>query len=193
MGKNTKDRRAGPVGSRSAFSAMTSVDRRRGAVHPATFEIRAARPDDVGGIAAIWATGWADVHLGNVPPELVASRGEATFWPRAAERIHATTVAVDGAEVVGFATVVVDEVEQLYVAAPFRGRGVADALLTDAERRISAAGHRRAWLAVVPGNLRARWFYERMGWIDEGPFEYPAQGDGGPILVVAERYAKVLT
>jgi ribosomal protein S18 acetylase RimI-like enzyme len=171
---------------------MTSVQRRRSATGAATVELRAARLDDVEEIAAVWAAGWADAHLGNVSPQVVAVRTAASFELRAAERIPSTTVAADGGEVVGFVTVVGDEVEQLYVAAPFRGRGVADALLTDAEHQIATAGYRCAWLAVVVGNLRARWFYERMGWIDEGPIEYPAQGDGGAIAVPAERYAKVL-
>jgi GNAT superfamily N-acetyltransferase len=157
-----------------------------------TFAIRPARLDDVEAIATIWQAGWADAHVGNVPPELVAARDPASFWRRAAERISATMVARNQHEVVGFVTVVDDEIEQLYVAAPYRGRGAAPDLLARAEGRVRAAGHRRAWLAVVAGNLRARWFYERMGWVDEGPFVYFAQGDEGPISVPAHRYAKEL-
>jgi hypothetical protein len=43
---------------------------------------------------------------------------------------------------------------------------------------------------VVGGNLRARRFYERCGWVDEGPFEHLAPGPGGPIRVPAHRYVK---
>ncbi len=50
-----------------------------------------------------------------------------------------------------------------------------------------------AWLAVVPGNARARRFYERQGWSDEGPFDYPARlDDGGTIPVRCLRYTKPL-
>jgi GNAT superfamily N-acetyltransferase len=78
----------------------------------------------------------------------------------------------------------------VYVAAAHRGTGVADALLAEAERLVAAAGHRRAWLAVVPGNARARRFYERRGWADEGPFEYAAATSAGTIAIPCHRYAK---
>ena len=158
---------------------------------PAT-TLRAARGDDAPAIARIWHAGWPDGHLGNVPDVLLAFRDEASFSRRAADRIADTTVAVVGGEVVGFTMVVADELEQIYVAASHRGIGVADALITDAERRIRAAGHDRAWLAVVPGNTRARRFYERRGWIDEGPFEYPAEAGSEPVQVPAQRYVRML-
>ena len=78
------------------------------------------------------------------------------------------------------------------VAAEHRGSGIADALLSDAEGRIRAAGHDRAWLAVVAGNARARRFYERRGWMDDGAIVYPAETARGPIDVPARRYVKDL-
>lgn len=53
-----------------------------------------------------------------------------------------------------------------------------------------ANGHRRAWLAVVPGNTRARKFYARNGWSDEGPFSHLAPGPHGLVTVPAHRYVK---
>ena len=47
----------------------------------------------------------------------------------------------------------------------------------------------RAWLAVVAGNARARAFYRRRGWADEGPFEHRAPGG---FTVPCHRYAKPL-
>ena len=64
--------------------------------------------------------------------------------------------------------------------------------MAEAERRVRANGHRRAWLAVVAGNARARAFYERAGWVDEGPFEYAAAAEDGAITVPCRRYAKAL-
>jgi GNAT superfamily N-acetyltransferase len=155
--------------------------------------IRPARPDDVPAVADIWHAGWPDGHLGNVPEELVAVRTAHSFRTRAAERVVDTSVAeVDGA-IAGFTMVVEDEVEQVYVAAANRGSGIADALMEDAERRIGAAGHRRAWLAVVAGNARARRFYERRGWVDDGPIVYSADGPDGPIDVPARRYVRDVT
>jgi ribosomal protein S18 acetylase RimI-like enzyme len=143
-------------------------------------------------VAEIWRTGWREPHFGRVPAALVAARSAESFCARAIESVPKTTVAMVGAELAGFVMVVGDEVEQLYVAARHRGVGVADALLRRAERSIRAAGHGSAWLAVVPGNGRARRFYQRMGWIDEGRFEHFAPADDGPVLVAAHRYVKGL-
>ena len=154
--------------------------------------IRPARDEDAAEVAEIWGLGWLDGHRGLVPQELVDVRTPASFSTRAAERVPDTTVAtVDGA-VAGFVMVVDDEVEQVYVSAPHRGTGVSTALMDEAERRVRANGHSTAWLAVVAGNARARAFYVRCGWSDEGPFDYAAAGETGPIMVPTHRYTKLL-
>ena len=89
------------------------------------------------------------------------------------------TVAVADGELAGFVLVVDDEVEQVYVSAAHRGTGVAAALLAEAEWQVRANGHAKAWLAVVAGNARARAFYERAGWEDEGPFDYETATEAG--------------
>jgi len=152
--------------------------------------LRPARPADADAVATIWRDGWADGHLGHVPEALVAIRTPESFRSRAAERVGDTVVAVAGDEVAGFVMVVGDEVEQVYVSADHRGSGVAAVLLAEAERVVAAAGHRRAWLAVAAGNARARRFYERCGWADEGPFDYAAAISGGTITVPCHRYVK---
>jgi GNAT superfamily N-acetyltransferase len=45
--------------------------------------------------------------------------------------------------------------------------GVGSALLTAAQDGLAVLGFARAVLWVVPGNLRARRFYERHGWVAE--------------------------
>jgi GNAT superfamily N-acetyltransferase len=151
-------------------------------------ELRPATPDDAAAIAAIWSAGWRDGHLGNVPDELVAVRTPESFADRAPRRIADTTVAVLDGRVVGFTMVQGDEVDQVYVAPTARGTGAAAALLRDAERRIATAGHAEAWLAVVPGNARARRFYEREGWRDAGRFTLDASGVPTP----CHRYVRAL-
>ena len=153
-------------------------------------ELRPATADDAPAIARIWYFGWRDGHLGHVADELVALRTRESFDQRAAARVADTVVAtVDGA-VAGFIMVVGDEVEQVYVAGEHRGTGLAAALLTEAERLVAANGRDRAWLAVAPGTARARRFYERRGWIDEGLFDYPAATADGPLAVPCRRYVK---
>jgi ribosomal protein S18 acetylase RimI-like enzyme len=155
--------------------------------------LRQATANDAPRIAEIWHLGWRDGHLGFVPDDLVAARQQDSFRTRAAQRASDTTVAVIDEEVAGFVMVVGDEVEQVYVAARHRGTGVADTLMTEAERRIARAGYATAWLAVVAGNARARRFYERRGWSDAGPFTYAAAGEDGPISVPSRRYVKHLS
>jgi ribosomal protein S18 acetylase RimI-like enzyme len=152
--------------------------------------LRQAQQEDASAIADIWHLGWRDGHLGFVPQELVEARTEESFHARAAERVDDVTVAVVDGAIAGFIIVVDDEVEQVYVAAQHRGMGVADVLMKEAERQVRANGHSKAWLAVVAGNARARGFYERVGWRDEGPFEYSAAAANGPIRVPCRRYTK---
>jgi GNAT superfamily N-acetyltransferase len=149
--------------------------------------LRPARPEDAPAVAEIWHHGWRDGHLGNVPDALTAVRTPGSFRVRAGERVADTVVAEVDGEVAGFIMVDGDEVEQVYVSAEHRGRGVAGVLLAEAERLVAAAGHERAWLAVVPGNARARRFYERSGWADDGLFDRYV---GGTIPVPCHRYVK---
>ncbi|WP_433306782.1 GNAT family N-acetyltransferase [Actinoplanes sp. CA-030573] len=166
---------------------MSTRDTARAAEpHRAPVTLRRARAADAPAVASIWAAGWRDGHLGQVPEELVAARTPESFAARAAGRVADTTVAEQGDTVAGFVMVRGDEVEQVYVGARHRGSGVAAALLAEAERRVAGSGHPVAWLAVVPGNARARRFYERSGWTDDGGFDYVATG----IRVPCRRYTK---
>lgn len=154
--------------------------------------MRRACAEDSEAIAAIWLAGWRESHLGHVPESLVAARTPASFRSRAAQRLDDTTVAVVAGAIAGFVMVVGAEVEQVYVDSAHRGTGVAARLLDEAERLVAAAGHRRAWLAVVANNTRARRFYERRGWTDEGGFDYPSKTESGPVLVPCHRYVRAV-
>jgi GNAT superfamily N-acetyltransferase len=154
--------------------------------------LRPATADDISSIAPIWHRGWQDGHVGHVPEELSTARTERSFWSRAAQRLPDTTIAEIEGAVAGFVMVVGDEVEQVYVGEDHRGSGVASVLLAEAERRVRHSGHDTAWLAVVAGNERARRFYAKRGWVDEGPFDYQAHGPDGPITVPSHRYAKAV-
>lgn len=164
-------------------------------LHPdlSTMEVRAATGTDVAAVAAIWEPGWAEAHVDRVPDELLAARPSDYFSTVTAEKIGRTTVAVVDNEVVGFVMIDHDQVDQIYVDPDQRGSGIAVALLNEAERQISEAGHDKAWLAVVPGNDRAQAFYRTQGWVDEGVFEHAARGPAGPIPTPCHRFTKVLT
>lgn len=147
--------------------------------HPATL-LRPATERDHDDLATIWHRGWRDGHLGHVPATVPPHRRLADFRRRVPAQIAYTTVATMGSRLVGFVTVRDDEVEQIYVTEAVRGTGTAAQLLRHGER-VVAARHRRAWLTVVSGNARARRFYERHGWADDGPLDYAAAtADGAP-------------
>jgi ribosomal protein S18 acetylase RimI-like enzyme len=154
--------------------------------------LRAATPDDVEAIATLWHRGWLDAHLGHVPESIRQHRRLVDFRKRVPPRVHQTTVATIASSIVGFVTVHDDEVEQIYVAENARGGGVANALLRHAEQVI-AVRFEAGWLAVVPGNTRARRFYERNGWCDAGTIDYAAETTGGTMLVRCRRYEKHMT
>jgi ribosomal protein S18 acetylase RimI-like enzyme len=65
----------------------------------------------------------------------------------------------------------------LYVAPSHWGRGYGYALLRDAEAALAASGRRALSLWVLASNDRARRFYERGGWRDDG--ELKPFGDSG--------------
>jgi thiosulfate/3-mercaptopyruvate sulfurtransferase len=123
----------------------------------------------------------------------VAARTRASFDERAAARVADTDVVEVGGAVRGLAMVHDDEVEQVFVAREARGSGVAALLLDAAERRVRAHGHERAWLAVVPGNARARAFYARRGWRDEGDLDRRLAVGDGEVVVACRRYTKVVS
>jgi ribosomal protein S18 acetylase RimI-like enzyme len=155
-------------------------------------EVRAARSEDADAVAEIWYRGWLDAHSGRVPDALVVARTEESFSERAVARIPDTVVATVDGLVAGFVMVAGAEVEQVFVSIGFRGHGVAGALLSTAEQAVAAAGFKQAWLAVVPGNGRARAFYARQGWVDEGPFLHSAAVQDGVVPVPCHRYTKAL-
>ncbi len=142
-----------------------------------TVDLRPARDHDAPAVAQVWWEGWGDAHLGHVPEEVVVARTRESFDSRAASRVaDISVVEVDGV-VRGFVMVGEDEVEQVFLDRGARGSGLATLLLDEGERRVRSHGHRRARLFVVPGNPRARAFYARRGWRDDGDVIYTPVDD----------------
>jgi GNAT superfamily N-acetyltransferase len=153
--------------------------------------IRPATTQDMAAVADLWHVGWHDGHAGQVPEGLTRARTLDAFHQRTPSRVDDTTVAVsaDG-ELLGFVMVVDDEVEQVFVARSARGTGLASRLLTEAEQQVAASGREVAWLAVVDGNARARAFYEREGWHDEGDLPYEVTAGGRQFISPCRKYVK---
>ena len=154
-------------------------------------EIRAAADADMAAVAELWHEGWHDGHADHVPEGLTAARTLEAFHERTPTRVGDTTVVLGSSgRLLGFIMVVDDEVEQVFVGPVSRGTGVADALLAEAERQVAAGGHSTAWLAVVEGNARARRFYEKSGWVDEGDLPYEVAAGGESYVSPCRRYVK---
>jgi GNAT superfamily N-acetyltransferase len=156
-------------------------------------KLRLATADDVEAVADLFHRGWHDAHPGLVPEGLTERRTEEAFHDRVARRVaetDETTVAEVDGQVVGFIMIAGDEAEQVYVDRAYRGSGVASALLTEAERQIAAGGHEVAWLAMVRGNERARAFYTRQGWVDEGDVDYEVTALGETFISPCRRFTK---
>lgn len=149
--------------------------------------LRRAAVGDAEAIATIWHSGWIDGHLGHVPETILPHRRLEDFRLRVPARSDEMTVAEIDGRVVGFVLVHEDEIEQIYVTAESRGSGVAATLIEHGTQLIGER-HDRAWLSVVAGNARARRFYERSGWTDEGAFDYGAYTANGPVTLPCHRY-----
>lgn len=153
--------------------------------------IRPATAADMAAVADLWHEGWHSGHTGHVPDGLTAARTLEAFHERTPARVADTTVAVsDAGELLGFVMVVGDEVEQVFVGPAARGTGLAPVLVAEAERQVAAGGHALAWLAVVAGNARARRFYEKCGWVDEGDLPYEVVAGGQVFVSPCRRYVK---
>ena len=153
--------------------------------------IRPATAADMAAVADLWHEGWHSGHVGHVPEGLTAARTLAAFHERTPLRVDDTTVALsDAGDLLGFVMVVGDEVEQVFVGPTARGTGLAGVLLTEAEHLVAAGGHARAWLAVVAGNARARRFYDKHGWVDEGDLPYEVVAGGQTYVSPCRRYVK---
>jgi ribosomal protein S18 acetylase RimI-like enzyme len=154
--------------------------------------IRPADSSDVGALARLWYEGWQDAHAAILPTALARARTLESFAERLDAALgHVRAVGPVGAPL-GFCMLKGDELYQLYVAAVARGAGIAPALISDAEVRLSQSGVETAWLACAIGNERAARFYEKSGWRRTGTIVSRLDTANGPFDLEVWRYEKRL-
>lgn len=148
--------------------------------------VRDAVAGDERQIAEVHVAAWRGGYAGLMPEEFLAGLSAdagAERWRRTladpARPTHVLVAAdVDTAEILGVATVgpsrdddapeTTGELWGINLAPTHWGRGVGTALLGAAVDRLRTAGLDNATLWVVDGNVRARRFYERLGWTPDG-------------------------
>jgi len=154
--------------------------------------VRPAEASELDHLARVWYDGWQDAHAGIVPDALARLRTLESFRDRLAAALAQIRVVGPPGNPVGFTIVKDDELYQLFVAAEYRGAGVAAVLLAEAETRLQAGGVTTAWLACAIGNHRAARFYEKSGWRHVGTMMNQAETSEGTFPLEVWRYEKTL-
>lgn len=151
--------------------------------------VRAARVQDAPAMGRVHVRAWQAAYRGQMPDEyLDGLRAEqrAEYWRGVLERHGPGQTSILVAEeavetenglagvVVGFAALGPaggqpnaddGELYAINVDPDHWGSGAGRALLEAAQTALARLGYREAVLWVLPGNLRARRFYERAGWV----------------------------
>jgi GNAT superfamily N-acetyltransferase len=142
-------------------------------------EIREARPDEAQWLAAVQELA-SVAALGHIfPPETYAYPREAVLarWTAAAaDQTARVLIALSEKTPVGASCVHEGWLDGLYVVPERWGSGLADALHDRALELVRTLGSASCRLWVLEDNVRARRFYERRGWLENGEtrvVEYP--------------------
>jgi ribosomal protein S18 acetylase RimI-like enzyme len=154
--------------------------------------VRDAGVAEIDRLARIWYDGWQDAHARILPEALARARTLESFRDRLQAALADVRVADASGEPVGFCIVKDDELYQLFVSASARGKGVAAALVADAEERLTETGVETAWLACAIGNERAARFYEKCGWRRTRTIVNPLETSAGTFRLEVWRYEKKL-
>lgn len=144
-------------------------------------QLRRATPEDAAELAAVEVRTWCAAYRGLMPAAYLDGLSEAEKAETWRQNLlkHGSAgrkrvwVALGNAGITGFVRVgpVLDEgadevglIYLLYVLPEQWGRGVGTALMQAGMQELRKLGMREAILWVLRDNLRARRFYEQLGW-----------------------------
>ena len=133
-----------------------------------THVVRRALEGEAPALASLWFHAWREAHLAHAPEALTRIRTLSSFEERLRRFGPALRVVGPVGAPLGLCVVKSDELNQLFTSPEARGKGVAQALIADAEARVMAAGYDRIWLDVLAENERAIRSYEKSGWRRRG-------------------------
>jgi ribosomal protein S18 acetylase RimI-like enzyme len=126
-----------------------------------------------------------------------ASYGAGLQANEIANPAMATLLAIHGDELIGFAQLrwgstpafvpgnAPGEIQRIYVASPWQGKGIAQALMNACLEEFHARGTDVAWLGVWERNPRAIAFYRKLGFIECGAHVFPLGRDPQRDIVMA--------
>jgi GNAT superfamily N-acetyltransferase len=148
--------------------------------------IRPAHVSDAGRIGLIHVRSWQSTYRGQVPQDYLDGldpAGRARRWRHTLETIDRSRdgllVAVSGAGVVGFAGYGpsrdadadpgrTGELATIYLLPRAWGTGVGRELMAASVHGLAGLGYAEATLWVLDSNDRARRFYAKAGWAEDG-------------------------
>jgi len=162
--------------------------------------IREARPEDAPALARVHVTSWQTAYRGLIDQAFLDSldvESRIERWDRILEQPRSRVMVAEMTNgIAGFCSVGPadrdgwGEVYSIYVSPDQWDAGWGRDLLVAGEQALARAGHERALLWVLEGNVRARVFYERQGWAIGKPIRI--ENIGGADLTEV-RYEKGLT
>jgi GNAT superfamily N-acetyltransferase len=148
--------------------------------------VRNASPADAEQIAAVHVRSWQAAYRGLLPQEYLDRLDPADRlprWRRTLGEMDRTAggvlVAVTNGQVCGAAwfgpardpdtdPAQVGELAGIYLVADAWGKGLGRSLMTTVLERLAAGGYEQATLWVLESNERARRFYAKAGWAEDG-------------------------
>ncbi len=141
--------------------------------------VRSAGMADLPSIAQLYHRVWHDTHGPYMPRAERDARDEAFFLNRMASLMPNIVVGQDERGIIGFAAWKGSRLGQVFLDPSARGSGLAQSLMTAAERGLRDQDIAEAELHCLVGNERAKRFYERAGWHVSAVVAEAVQSDTG--------------
>jgi GNAT superfamily N-acetyltransferase len=127
-------------------------------------EVRHGLPEDSVHVRRIVEEGWRELYAPHLPATLTTSRDSAFFAELAGDPGDQGWVATLGGRILGYGRVSANCIDQVWVQAGMRRRGIGSALLGRMMEAIRGRGFAFAQAGCEDFNLAARGFLEARGW-----------------------------